>query len=94
MPYSIREQGHCYTIVFIVGITPTNYNVSYIVKNAKLRRCIRARLAAAIYVYYLGRALQNVANGACVSFAAEMFIDRSGWKSNQHRIHSPARIVI
>ena len=36
-------------IAFIAGITPTNYGVSYIVKNSKLRRRIRASLPTAIY---------------------------------------------
>ena len=32
--YNIREERCCYSIVFIAGITPTNDNVSYIVKNS------------------------------------------------------------
>ena len=37
----------CYSIVFIAGITPTNYSGSYIVQ--KMQRVIRASLATAIY---------------------------------------------
>ena len=39
----------CYSIVFIAGITPTNHSIIFFVKNSKLRRCIRASLATAIY---------------------------------------------
>ena len=48
------------SIVFIAGITPTNYSVSYIVKNPKLRRRIKASLSTSTVirrstVYYLDR---------------------------------------